>query len=77
MTEQASRVFEQAMALAPEQRVELAERLWSSVDAASRAEIDEFWVREAQARLDAYLRGEVEAIPAREALDELRKKHQQ
>jgi len=77
MTDEANRVLEEALALPREQRVEVAECLLSSLDSASRAEIDAFWVREAKARLDAYRRGETEAVPASEAMEELRRKYQE
>jgi putative addiction module component (TIGR02574 family) len=52
------------MALAPEERVALAERLMESVDSLDRAAIDAAWAAEAEARIEAYERGEVKAIPA-------------
>ncbi|HUT35977.1 MAG TPA: addiction module protein [Planctomycetota bacterium] len=70
VSERGARLLDEALALPPEERAELAERLWSSLDAASQRRIDELWAEEVEARLDAYDRGEIEAIPAEKAIAE-------
>ncbi len=75
MTGQASRVLEQALALPPEDRARVADELLSSLDPPDQRRIDALWALEAEDRLDAYERGEMEAFPAEQVLDELRKKH--
>lgn len=49
-----------------EERAELATRLLLSLDEPEPAEIDRLWEEEASRRLEAYRRGEIEAIPADE-----------
>jgi len=76
VTGRASQILEDALTLPRAERAQLAEQLLTSLEPPSREEIDEFWVREAEARLDAYKRGETQAIPAKDVLDELRKKYE-
>ena len=74
MSERGARLLEEALALPPEERAELADRLLSSLDPPSQRRIDELWAEEVEARLDAYDRGEMEAIPAEKAIAEALKK---
>jgi len=73
VSERGARVLEEALALSPEERAELAERLWSSIESATEDQerIDRLWAEEVEARLDAYDRGEMEAIPAEQAIAEV------
>ena len=54
------------MALPPEDRAEILERLLASFQSPPDPELDELWAREAEDRLDAYDRGEMGAVPAEE-----------
>ncbi len=74
MSERGARVLEDALALSPEERAELADRLISSLDADSQRRIDELWAAEVEARFDEYERGGVEAIPAEQAIADAIKK---
>lgn len=49
-----------------EDRAELAARLLLSLDEPEASEVERLWVEEAIRRLDAYRRGEIQAIPAEE-----------
>ncbi len=60
----------QLLELPREVRSHLAEVLGESV----RKEVEEIWDEEAERRYQAYLRGEMKAYPAKEALAELRAK---
>ncbi len=64
MTDQHRRILTEAMALPPMDRAELVEQLLASFDFPERAEIDAAWSTEAEDRLRAYERGDVEALPA-------------
>ncbi|MFH1860107.1 MAG: addiction module protein, partial [bacterium] len=59
-------VFNQALNLLPMERAELVEQLLSSFEFSSRNTIDSLWAREAEDRIDAYDRGDIKAIPAKE-----------
>jgi putative addiction module component (TIGR02574 family) len=66
MTDQSRRILSEAMALPPMDRAELVEQLLASFDFPARAEIDAAWSTEAEKRLRAYERGDMEALPAEE-----------
>jgi putative addiction module component (TIGR02574 family) len=59
----AEELIQQALSRSPDERAVIAERLLSSLEL---SEIDQLWALEAEDRLNAYERGEVEAIPAEE-----------
>ncbi len=57
-------VLAKALSLPPNERAALAEKLFSSLDLAAEQKIEELWAKEAESRIDAYERGEIESIPA-------------
>jgi putative addiction module component (TIGR02574 family) len=63
---------EQALRLPVHDRAVLAERLIASLDELNTAENEQMWVEEAEARYEAYKRGEIEFFPAEEAIREIR-----
>lgn len=64
MSDQSRRILREAMSLPPMDRAELVEHLLSSFDFPARAEIDAAGSTEAEDRLRAYERGDMEPIPA-------------
>jgi hypothetical protein len=73
-------LFEQALALSPEQREELADRLYQSTlpempgEDISPDEWERLWAEEIQRRLDQVDRGEVETGDAFEMIAEMRER---
>lgn len=63
MTANAEQVLANALSLPPNERAQLAEQLFASLDI-SQDELDRLWAQEADSRIDAYERGEIKAIPA-------------
>lgn len=63
MTANAEQVLANALSLPPNERAQLAEQLFASLDI-SQDELDRLWAKEADSRIDAYERGEIKAIPA-------------
>jgi putative addiction module component (TIGR02574 family) len=63
MTNAATAVIDQALKLKASERAAIAERLLLSLDAPD-PEIDAAWAREANARIEAHDRGEIESVPA-------------
>jgi putative addiction module component (TIGR02574 family) len=59
-----------ALALPPEQRAQLIQRLIASLD--DPEELSDAWRDEIQKRLDAYKRGDLDSIPADDLLTDLR-----
>lgn len=71
MSELAEKLIEQALDLPADERAELAERLLSSLEP-QLSEIDRLWAREAEDRIDAYERGDTEAIPAEDVFSAIK-----
>ncbi len=71
MSVQKEEIFSKALSLSPIERAELIESLITSFDFPSRKVIDELWGKEAESRIDAYERGEIEAVSAKEVFDRI------
>jgi putative addiction module component (TIGR02574 family) len=63
MTARAEQVLSEALSLAPSERAQLAEQLFSSLDI-SQQELDRLWAQEADSRVEAYNRGDIKAVCA-------------
>lgn len=74
MSSRGTQVLKEALSLPPAERAEIAERLLSSLDPPSQEGIDALWGKEAEERLDAFDRGEIKAIPAKEVFERVGKK---
>jgi putative addiction module component (TIGR02574 family) len=66
MSANTEQILKQALALPPQDRAEVLERLLASFQVPPDPDLDELWAREAEDRLDAYDRGELGAVPAEE-----------
>ena len=73
MPKHAKQILADALELPPLERAELLESLLSSFEFQSRKAIDALWAQEAEDRLDAFERGEMAGIPARDVFDEIEK----
>jgi len=67
-------ILAEALKLPPVERAELVENLLTSFEFQSRKRIDALWAKEAEERIDAYERGEMTAIPAKDVFAEIEKK---
>ena len=67
MTHSAADVIDQALKLKASERAAVAEQLLRSLDIPDAA-IDAAWAQEADARVEAHDRGEIESIPAEDVL---------
>lgn len=72
VTSRSTELLQEALALSPGERAEIAERLLSSLDTDYDRRIEEMWASEAEDRLDAFDRGELKAVPAEEVFDQIR-----
>jgi len=72
MSIRGTEVLEEALSLPPAERAEIADRLISSLDSQARKRVDELWAREAEDRLDALDKGEIETVPAKQVFDQIR-----
>ena len=65
---------QEALLLPLPERAELAERLLESLDGLSEKEIEALWAEEAERRVAAYRAGQVEAYPADDVHEEIRRR---
>jgi putative addiction module component (TIGR02574 family) len=66
----------QARALTPREKATLARILIEELDPALDAEVEELWRAEAQRRYEAFLNGELEALPGDEVMAKARSRLQ-
>ena len=64
-------IVNEALTLPPAERVAVIDRLLSSLDEADQ-NLDALWAKEAEARLDAFERGEIRSIPLDDILAKYR-----
>jgi putative addiction module component (TIGR02574 family) len=62
-------ILRQALALPLEERAQLIEQLLATFQSPPDAALDERWAKEAHERLDAYDRGEINAVDAEEVFE--------
>ena len=74
MSEQEKQILAKALKLPPTKRAEIGEQLLSSFEFPSRKEIDALWAKEAENRIDAFERGEITTIPAKEVFEKIEKR---
>lgn len=74
MTPSTDAILHAALALPPDNRAALAEKLLESLDDEGRAEIDAAWAEEAEKRIRAFREGKTKATPADEVMRSLREK---
>ena len=71
MSANSKQILQQALALPLEERAELIDRLLATFETPPDQALDQLWANEAHDRLDAYDRGEIQAVNAEEVLDDL------
>ncbi|MEP7213206.1 MAG: addiction module protein [Acidobacteriota bacterium] len=65
-------IEKQSKLLVPQEKAELAKKLIAALDGEAEPDVEELWIAEAQNRLDAYRRGELEARPRDEVIARIR-----
>lgn len=65
-------IFHAALALSGEERATLADQLLQSLEEPDQQEVDRSWAREAEDRIAAYERGEIQAIPGDQVFADLK-----
>lgn len=73
MLEHREEIFAKALELPPMERAELIENLLSSFEFSSRKDRDALWAQESESRIDAFERGDIVAIPAKNVFEEIEK----
>ena len=68
MSARGTELLDQILSLPPQERAQLAEQILDSLAPESAHAIEQMCTAEAEARLDAYHRGEIEALSGEEAI---------
>jgi putative addiction module component (TIGR02574 family) len=71
----ADRVVDEALDLPADARIELVDRILSSLNLPTRPDINRLWSEEAERRVAQIDRGDVELIPGQEVFDKIRRKY--
>ena len=71
MPKHREQILAEALKLPPMERAELVENLLTSFEFQSREKIDALWAEEAEDRIDAFERGEMVTIPAKDVFAEI------
>jgi putative addiction module component (TIGR02574 family) len=74
MSDRGAQILKDALSLPPSERVALVEHLLASLDSPPRKHIDVLWGQEAEDRIEAFERGEIPTIAAKDIFDEIRKR---
>jgi putative addiction module component (TIGR02574 family) len=61
-------LFKAALNLTPKEKVELIDKMLSSLDAPDK-ELDKLWSQEAEDRITAFEKGEIKALTIKEVLE--------
>lgn len=75
MTAMTDRVFEEALMMPAEIRLNLVEKIITSLNLPIDGEIDRLWAEEAERRISQIEAGEVKLIPGKEVFSRLREKN--
>jgi len=73
MPKHGRQILAEALKLPPVELAELIEGLLTSFEFQYRKAIDALWAQEAEDRIDAFERGEMAAIPAKDVFAEIEK----
>ncbi|MFQ5584001.1 MAG: addiction module protein [Calditrichia bacterium] len=73
MSGNGEKILTEALALPPLERAELIEMLFSSFEFPSRKSIDALWGKEAEERIDAYDKGNINARSAKKVFEKINK----
>jgi len=75
MTAVAKKVFDEALSLPAETRVNLVERLLISLNLPTQPGIDRLWAKEAERRISQIDKGEVRLVSGKKVFANIRKKY--
>ena len=72
MSHLGAQILEYALSLPADERIELVERLLASLDSLARDDTDRLWGQECEDRIEAFERGEIPTVPAKDVFDNVR-----
>ncbi len=71
----AKKVFDEALSLPAGARISLVEKLLTSLNLPTQAEIDRLWAEEAEQRIAQIDKGEIKLVPGKKVFANIRKKY--
>jgi putative addiction module component (TIGR02574 family) len=71
----ADKVFDQALSLPADARLDLVEKLLRSLNLPTRSEIDSLWAEEAERRVSEIETSQLKLIPGKKVFEKIRKKY--
>jgi Putative addiction module component len=74
MSTQFDDIEKRARALPTREKAALARVLIEDLDMSVDEDVERLWIEEAQYRYDAYLKGEIEALPGEEVIERARER---
>lgn len=74
MSANGEKILAEALELSPIERAELIEKLLSSFEFPPTKSTDALWAKEAEDRIDAYEKGQLKSISAKEVFGKISKK---
>ena len=74
MSSSSEQILKDALALPPQERAALLDRLLMSFQSSPDPNLEELWLREAEERLEAYERGELKAVPVEEVFERIKQR---
>jgi putative addiction module component (TIGR02574 family) len=72
MTLQTKEILKKALLLPPVERAELIDQVFRSFDCDDKNDFDALWAEEAEARIDAFEKSKLKAIPAKEVFRKIK-----
>lgn len=75
MSTEGSRILTEVLALPPDERAQLVERILDSLGVEPDKERLERWAAETESRLDAIDRGELDVLPGEEVFERLKQRY--
>lgn len=75
MSTAVDKVFDEALSLPADARIDLVEKLLKSLNLPTQRDIDRLWAGEAERRVAELDAGEVKSIPGTEVFDRVRRKY--
>ena len=70
MSHHSAQILKDALSLPATERIALVQSLLASLDSLARKDIDNLWGRESEDRVEAFERGEIPSIAAKEVFDD-------
>lgn len=73
MSRQMKHILNQALLLSPKERAALVEAILARCELSPSQEADTLWAEEAESRIDAYDRGQLKALPAKDVFERVQR----